>query len=52
MAEDKKRIGLGNSKFPNVDEEIKITPDADFTFDSIEVTFDSLTSTFDENIKE
>lgn len=52
MAEDKKRIGIGNSKFPALNEEEKITADADFTFDSIEVTFDSLTSTFDENIKE
>lgn len=50
MAEDKKRIGIGNIKYPSVGEEVKTTPDLEFTFDSTEVTFDSTESTFDEEI--
>jgi hypothetical protein len=50
MEEDKKRIGIGNSKFPSLMEEVKLVPDPDFTFDSVEVTFDSIVNTFDENI--
>lgn len=50
MAEDKKRIGVGNIKYTAIDQEVKITPDLEFTFDSTEVTFDSTESTFDEEI--
>lgn len=46
---DIKRIGVGNSKYPPIDQEI-IEPSTDpFTFDSMTVTFDEETRTFDEN---
>jgi hypothetical protein len=46
--EDKKRIGIGNSRFPGLNEDIKITPDPDITFSSTSVMFDSLKETFDQ----
>lgn len=49
MAEDKKRIGVGNIKFPTVTEEDNAVPIPEFTFDSVDVTFDSIENTFDEN---
>lgn len=48
MAEDKKRIGVGNIKFPTVTEEDNAVTVPEFTFDSEEVTFDSLINSFDE----
>lgn len=45
---DIKRIGIGNIKFPGINEEILI-PDLIWTFDSEEITFDLMTRTFDED---
>lgn len=45
---DKKRIGIGNNKFPTVAENAGDVEEPEFTFDSVEVTFDSVTNTFDE----
>jgi len=49
MDQDIRRIGIGNIKFPGINEEIPI-PDLVWTFDSEEITFDLMTRTFDENI--
>lgn len=49
---DIQRIGVGNSKFPSINQEI-VGPSTDpFTFDSMTVTFDDETRTFDEDINE
>lgn len=48
METDKKRIGLGNVKFPKITEEENAVLIPEFTFDSEEVTFDSILNTFDE----
>lgn len=48
MAEDKKRIGVGNSAFPSLQEEDNAVAVPEFTFDSEQVTFDSLINSFDE----
>lgn len=47
---DIRRIGVGNSKFPSINESEIITIGPDFTFDSTDVTFDSNTKTFDEQL--
>lgn len=48
METDKKRIEVGNSKFPSI-RESKITPPRlYFSFDSEEVLFDTTENTFDE----
>lgn len=50
MDQDKKRIGVGNNKFPAIGEVEVPEPVLVFTFDSEEITFDSILSTFDEEI--
>jgi len=49
MELDKKRIGIGNNKFPKINEAEVITPELEFTFDSTQITFDSTIATFDED---
>lgn len=44
------RIGVGNSKFPNVNEDVIIPAKGVFTFDSTTITFDSMVDTFDFDI--
>ncbi len=46
---DIRRIGVGKSKAPPLDEEIIINEDV-FTFDSETITFDSTSDTFDESV--
>lgn len=48
METDKKRIGIGNNRFPSVGQEDNAVEIPEFTFDSEEVTFDSLINSFDE----
>jgi len=50
METDKKRIGVGNSRFPTVEEDDVATPFENWRFDSVTITFDSIENTFDENI--
>lgn len=50
MAEDVNRIGVGNSNYSSVNEEVIITTELVWTFDSTEITFDSEIRTFDEDI--
>lgn len=47
---DIQRIGVGNSKYPAVDEAVINPVDDVFTFDSTTITFDSATDTFDEQL--
>ncbi|MNF41646.1 hypothetical protein D3C87_1800840 [compost metagenome] len=47
---DIKRIGVGNSKYPGINQSV-IDPVAGyFTFDSTTVTFDSMVDTFDFDV--
>jgi hypothetical protein len=48
MLTDVKRIGLGNSKFPAIDEVVIPVTIPDFEFSSIEITFDQGDRSFDE----
>ena len=50
MIKNIQRIGIGNSKFPSVDESIVDPVAGYFTFDSTTVTFDSMVDTFDFDI--
>lgn len=50
MAKNVQRIGVGNSKFPSVNESVGIIEPGYFTFDSTTVTFDSIADTFDFDI--
>lgn len=50
MAKNVQRIGIGNNRFPGIDEEVGITEPGIFTFDSTTVTFDSMVDTFDFDI--
>lgn len=50
MAKNIQRIGIGNSKFPSVDENVLDPVSGYFTFDSTTVTFDSMVDTFDFDI--
>lgn len=50
MNKNIQRIGVGNKRFPSVNEDVvKIEPGV-FTFDSTTVTFDSMVDTFDFDI--
>ena len=48
MDNDIKRIGVGNSKFPSVDEVVIPVTIIDFEFSTEEITFDQSDRTFDE----
>lgn len=48
METDKKRIGVGNGRFPSLEQDDNAVPVPEFTFDSEQVTFDSLVNSFDE----
>lgn len=50
MAKNIQRIGIGNNRFPDVNQEIKDPVPGYFTFDSTTVTFDSMVDTFDFDI--
>jgi hypothetical protein len=50
MAKNIQRIGIGNRKFPPVDESIIDPQPGYFTFDSTTVTFDSMVDTFDFDV--
>lgn len=50
MDKDIQRIGVGNRKYPGVDENVLPPEVVDFTFDSIIVNFDSNVKTFDEQL--
>ena len=50
MEKNIQRIGVGNRRFPNVNEDIGIVEPGVFTFDSTTVTFDSMVDTFDFDI--
>lgn len=50
MNKNIQRIGVGNARFPNVNEDIGIVEPGVFTFDSTTVTFDSEVDTFDFDI--
>ena len=50
MNKNVQRIGVGNSRFPSVDESVGIAEPGIFTFDSTTVTFDSMVDTFDFDI--
>ncbi|WP_295093795.1 hypothetical protein [uncultured Flavobacterium sp.] len=52
MAKNIQRIGVGNKKYPNIDEEVGIAEPGIFTFDSMIVRFDSMVDTFDFDIIE
>jgi hypothetical protein len=47
---DIQRIGVGNSRFPSINEGVVDPNDMLFTFDSTEITFDSNIKTFDEQL--
>lgn len=44
------RIGVGNNRFPDINEEVGIAEPGIFTFDSTTVSFDSMVDTFDFDI--
>lgn len=48
MNKNVQRIGVGNKKYPGVDENVLPPEDNNFTFDSIVITFDTTSDTFDE----
>jgi len=50
MDQDIQRIGIGNIRFPAINEEILIEPELPWTFDSEVITFDAEIRTFDEDI--
>jgi len=50
MDQDVKRIGIGNSSQPSVNDPIVVMPKPVFTFDSTEIFFDDTTRTFDEEV--
>lgn len=50
MEKNIQRIGVGNRRFPSVNEDIGIVEPGIFTFDSTTVTFDSMVDTFDFDI--
>ncbi|WP_035647320.1 hypothetical protein [Flavobacterium sp. ASV13] len=50
MAKNIQRIGVGNNRFPGINEEVGINEPGTFTFDSTTVTFDSMVDTFDFDI--
>lgn len=50
MAKNIQRIGVGNNRFPGINEEVGTNEPGIFTFDSTNVTFDSLVDTFDFDI--
>ncbi|WP_268846461.1 hypothetical protein [Flavobacterium aestivum] len=50
MANNIQRIGIGNNKFPDVDESIIDPVPGYFTFDSTTISFDSMVDTFDFDI--
>lgn len=50
MAKNIQRIGVGNNRFPDVNEEVGIAEPGIFTFDSTTVSFDSMVDTFDFDI--
>ena len=50
MAKNIQRIGIGNGKFPAVDESVIDPQPGYFTFDSTTITFDSMVDTFDFDI--
>lgn len=47
METDIRRIGVGNDRFPPIEEPTALEQ-PDFTFDSTEIKLDSTTRTFDE----
>lgn len=50
MAKNVQRIGVGNRRFPGINENVGISEPGIFTFDSTTVTFDSIVDTFDFDI--
>ncbi|MGQ7945004.1 hypothetical protein [Flavobacterium sp. WC2509] len=50
MEKDVQRIGIGNNRYPNVNESIGLDEAGYFTFDSTTVRFDSVLDTFDFDI--
>lgn len=46
---DIQRIGVGNAKYPGIDEPVIIPNKIEFEFSSEEITFDQVDRTFDEN---
>lgn len=50
MAKNIQRIGVGNNRFPNINEDSGVLEPGIFTFDSTVVTFDSMVDTFDFDI--
>ncbi|MBF4484437.1 hypothetical protein [Flavobacterium sp. CSZ] len=50
MNKNVQRIGVGNSRFPSVNESVGLIEPGIFTFDSMTVTFDSTVDTFDFDI--
>lgn len=52
MNKNVQRIGVGNRRFPPIDENVGINEPGIFTFDSMTVAFDSMVDTFDFDIVE
>ncbi|WP_281225361.1 hypothetical protein [Flavobacterium aquiphilum] len=50
MANNIQRIGVGNSKFPSINDPVIDPVPGYFTFDSTTVTFDSMVDTFDFDV--
>jgi hypothetical protein len=50
MAKNIQRIGVGNNRFPDINEEVGIAEPGYFTFDSATVRFDSVVDTFDFDV--
>lgn len=46
------RIGVGNRRYPDVNENVGVNDPGIFTFDSTVVAFDSMVDTFDFDIVE
>lgn len=52
MEKNIQRIGIGNSRFPSINENEIKEPEIPFDFSTNEITFDQLDRTFDENPNE
>ncbi|SHG27527.1 hypothetical protein [Flavobacterium johnsoniae] len=50
MAKNIQRIGVGNNRLPNINDQVGINDPGIFTFDSTVVSFDSIVDTFDFDI--
>lgn len=50
MNKNVQRIGVGNRRFPDINESVGITEPGIFTFDNTTLTFDSMVDTFDFDI--